>query len=142
MQIDILKKEDLTPEIQLRVNQLFKQLAPHLKPLNLKQVLRDGNQVTIALCKEEDEILGMASLCEYQAISGKKGWIEDVVVDENARGKGIGRKLMEKLLEISKEKELAELLLFTGHHRLPAMALYESLGFKLRKSGLYFIKNP
>ncbi|WP_422348644.1 GNAT family N-acetyltransferase [Flagellimonas sp.] len=141
MQIDILKEENLTPEIQLRVNQLFKQLAPQLRPLNLKQVLRDGNQVTLVLCTENEQILGMASLCEYQAVSGKKGWIEDVVVDENARGKGIGRKLMEKLLEISKDREIAEVLLFTGHHRLPAMALYESLGFKLRKSGLYFISN-
>ena len=142
MKIDILKKEDLSQKVQQQVDRLFKQLAPQLEPLNLKLVLGDGNQVTVFLYKEGDQILGMASLCEYQAVSGKKGWIEDVVVDQNVRGKGIGRKLVEKIIQISTEKELSELLLFTGHHRLPAIQLYQSLGFVPKKSGLYYIKNP
>lgn len=70
----------------------------------------------------------------------KKGWIEDVVVDSNARGKGIGRKLMEKLLEVGKEKKLTEILLFTEDHRKSAINLYSNLGFKMKDSRIYTLQ--
>ncbi|MCL6265222.1 GNAT family N-acetyltransferase [Flagellimonas myxillae] len=141
MKIDVLKKEDLTPQIQTQISDLFKQLAPDLKQANLDRVLDNSNKATLVYCVANGQILGIASLCEYLAISGNKGWIEDVVVDFNSRGQGIGRKLMEKLLDIAKEKELAEILLFSGHHRVPAIQMYKSLGFVLRESGLYFLSN-
>jgi phosphinothricin acetyltransferase len=47
---------------------------------------------------------------------------------------------MEKLLEEGKHQGLDEILLFTGHHRKPAINLYKSLGFTVRESGLYNLK--
>lgn len=82
----------------------------------------------------------MASMCTYHVISGKKGWIEDVVVDAKSRGHGIGRKLMNKLLEEGKKKNLTEILLFTEDHRTPAINLYENLGFKLKESRIYTLE--
>lgn len=76
----------------------------------------------------------------YQVISGNKGWIEDVVVDEKVRGRGIGKKLIEKLLSVAKDRELSEVLLFTAHHRLAAINLYKKLGFKQKNSHLYIIE--
>ena len=85
-------------------------------------------------------VVGTALLSTYKVISGYRGMVDDVVVDTAQRGKGIGRKLMEQLLELGKTLDLDEILLFTGHHRKPAIALYTSLGFSLRESGLYNIR--
>ncbi len=83
------------------------------------------------------KIIGIALMCTYKVISGNKGWIEDVVVDSASRGKGIGRKLINLLVEVGEEKELSEILLFTEDHRVAAINLYSSVGFKLKDSKIY-----
>jgi ribosomal protein S18 acetylase RimI-like enzyme len=62
------------------------------------------------------------------------------VVSEQHRGKGIGRKLMELLIEQAKIRKLNDVLLFSGHHRTAAISLYKSLGFNIKTSGLYVKK--
>lgn len=140
MIIDILKKEDINPNIQYQVSELFKQLGGNKKQVNLTEILDDKNQINLAYCIAQGKIIGIALLCNYSVISGKKGWIEDVVVDAAFRGKGIGRKLINKLLHRGKELNLSEILLFTEMHRKPAIKLYTDLGFKVKDSTLYSLK--
>ena len=135
MEIDILTKTKLNPNVQKQVSDLFQQLGGNKKQISLTEVLDEKNQITIAYCKDKDEIIGIALMCNYNVISGKKGWIEDVVVNSEYRGKGIGRKLMNKLLEVGKEK--SEILLFTEDHRTPAINLYSDLGFIVKDSRIY-----
>ncbi len=137
MEIEILRGEHLTDSHQQQVTELYKQLSTTIVQLSLKKILEDKDNIVFVLCKEENQIVGIAMMAMYKVISGHKGMVEDVVVDQGQRGKGIGRKLMEKLLEEGKNKNLDEILLFTGHHRTPAIALYKSLGFQLKNSGLY-----
>lgn len=137
MDIEILKHEDINDTIQKQVEELFNQLNSKLKQRSLKKVLEDSNNLVFTIYKENERILGMATMATYKAISGHKGMIEDVVVDGGQRGKGLGRKLMEKLLEEGKKMELDEILLFSGHQRTAAIKLYTSLGFQLKDSGLY-----
>ncbi|MBL6669326.1 MAG: GNAT family N-acetyltransferase [Flavobacteriaceae bacterium] len=141
MKIDVLKEEDLNSILQDQISELFKQLSPHTKQIQLHKIVGNKNQITMAYCIENDKIIGIASMCIYKVISGNKGWIEDVVVDKNSRGKGIGKKLMQKLLEIGKEKELSEILLFTEDHRTHAIHLYNKLGFQEKESRIFTLKN-
>jgi phosphinothricin acetyltransferase len=140
MKIDILKTGDLKPDFQDQISNLFKQLGGDKSQINLKEVLEKTNPITLAYCEFNNEIVGIASMCTYKVISGRKGWIEDVVVSSQHRGKGIGRKLMENLLEEGKKKKLTEILLFTEDHRIPAIKLYKDLGFKLKESRIYTLK--
>jgi len=142
MKISILTINNLNPTIDAQISQLYKQLGGEKKQIPLKEVLEEGNHITLAYCEHNDQVVGIASMCAYHVISGKKGWIEDVVVDEQFRGQGIGRKLMEKLLEEGKKKKLTEILLFTEAHRIPAIKLYGDLGFKLKESRIYTLKMP
>jgi phosphinothricin acetyltransferase len=137
MKIALLKKEDITTEVQDQISALFKQLAPNKNQIDLEDIFKDKNDIHLAYCIENGEIIGIASMCIYTVISGKKAWVEDVVVHENARGKGLGRKLMNKLLEVAKEKELTEVLLFSAENRVAAKQLYEDLGFVMNASKLY-----
>lgn len=140
MQIEILKLSDITNEIQNQVAELYKQLNADNKQRPLMEILQPDNNVLFILCKIDNTIVGTALLSTYKVISGYRGMVDDVVVDIKQRGKGIGRKLMEKLLEEGKNLGLDEILLSTGHHRASAISLYTSLGFTLKKSGLYSLK--
>lgn len=131
----------LTDALKTEISTLFKQLSPNKKQISLKDVLQPDNNNHLVICTHEDRLLGIASLCCYNVISGKKGWIEDVVVESGARGQGIGRKLINELLLVAKEQELSEVLLFTEDHRLPAIKLYQSLGFKPKETRIYSISS-
>ena len=138
MTIEILKQSDITTAFQKQVTELFKQLS-NRKQIELAEVLKPENQISLVYCMENEKIIGIASMCFYRVISGYKGWVEDVVVDAEARGKGVGKKLIEKLLEIAGQKGLTEVLLFTEDHRVPAINLYQKLGFKLKDSRIYVL---
>ncbi|MGV7105035.1 GNAT family N-acetyltransferase [Flavobacterium sp. U410] len=140
MRIEILYKSSLTANFQDQVFTLFKQLSPNKKQLKLDEILMEDNPVTLVGCFIGDRIVGIASMAIYKVISGNKGWIEDVIVDENCRGMGIGLKLIEKLLSISNEKQLSEVLLFTEEHRTAAISLYEKLGFSKKESNIYILR--
>jgi ribosomal protein S18 acetylase RimI-like enzyme len=140
MKTAILNKNDLNIDIKEQVSKLFRQLSPNKIQLELDEILNEKNQITVAYCEDNDEIIGIALMCTYKVISGNKGWIEDVVVDSNSRGKGIGRKLINLLVEEGEKKELSEILLFTEDHKLAAINLYLSIGFKLKDSTIYNMK--
>ena len=140
MTIELLTAEQLTKEIQKEVADLYCQLNTVNKQRPLSEVLEASNMVLVAICKIDESLVGMALLSTYKVISGYRGLVEDVVVDTAQRGNGIGRKLMERLLEEGKKLGLNEILLFTGHHRKPAITLYTNLGFVLKDSGIYHLK--
>lgn len=140
MQIEILTSRELNSDIQNQISALYKQLNPNNAQRPLDEILQAHNNVYVFICKIDNSVVGTALLSTYKVISGYRGMVDDVVVDSNQRGKGIGKKLMQRLLEEGQNNGLDEILLFTGHHRAPAIALYKSLGFTLRESGLYNLK--
>lgn len=131
-----LTPADLNATASGQVSALFEQLNTSITQQNAIEVLSNKDTVFVA-CLSRGEIVGMALMATYLVISGHKGMIEDVVVSEQYRGKGIGKKLIQALLQEAQVLQLSEILLFSGHHRTAAIALYTSLGFSLKNSGLY-----
>lgn len=140
MTLELLTAAALTDNIQNQIADLYRQLSADNQQRPLSEILRSDNNVHVIICKVDDKVVGTALLSTYKVISGYRGMVDDVVVDASQRGEGIGRKLMEKLLDVGKDMGLDEILLFTGHHRAPAISLYKSLGFTLRESGLYNLR--
>lgn len=140
MTLEILTAEALTDNIQKQVTELYRQLNAANKQRPLRDILQPDNNVQVIVCIIGNKVVGTALLSTYKVISGYRGMVDDVVVDTAQRGKGIGRKLMERLLEEGRNLGLDEILLFTGHHRSAAIALYKSLGFNMRQSGLYNLR--
>ena len=140
MTLELLTVESLTDTIQNQIAELYRQLNADNKQRPLSEILQSDNNVHVIVCTIDNKIVGTALLSTYKVISGFRGMVDDVVVDAAQRGKGIGRKLMERLLVEGKNLGLDEILLFTGHHRKPAIALYKALGFNLRESGLYNLR--
>jgi len=137
MEIKVLQGKDITPQMELQISSLMHQLNPQLRPRHLAEVISESTNLYVLCVMEEQEIMGMASLALYTVLSGRKGWVEDVVVDQKHRRKGVAKLLTKNLIRLSKELELDQLLLYTGTHRKAAHQLYESCGFTMKGSRLY-----
>ncbi len=85
-------------------------------------------------------IVGMLTLIVYRVPTGVRARIEDVVVDESARGQGIGVELIQRALEIAREKNADEVALTSNPRREAANRLYQKVGFKKWETNVYFYK--
>ena len=88
----------------------------------------------------DEKIIGMVTLCIYQCPTGRKAWIEDVVVDQNHRGKGYGKLMVRKAMEECQNRGNVTLMLTSRPSRIVANQLYQSLGFEKRETNVYKMK--
>ena len=82
----------------------------------------------------------MLSLVWYDVPSGRKGWIEDVVVDAAVRRRGVGEALLEEALRIARCEGVERLQLTSSPSREAARALYRKLGFEEMETGVFVFK--
>lgn len=88
-------------------------------------------------CYQENILIGMATLTWYYCLSGNKGWIEDVVIRKEYRGKGLSKSLVNELIIAAKGKGIEAVLLTSKPSRIAANHLYQSLTFKKRETNVY-----
>ena len=86
---------------------------------------------------DKKQIAGMLTIAAYKTPSGVKVWIEDVVVDESQRGKGIGKELMLFAIGYSKSLGAMDIRLTSRPSRIAANELYLKLGFKKQETNFY-----
>ncbi len=90
---------------------------------------------------ENAPILGMLSLATFTIPTGMRAWVEDVVVDEAARGQGAGQKLVEKAVAYAQEIGSKSVDLTSRPTREAANRLYRRVGFELRETNVYRYKD-
>lgn len=90
---------------------------------------------------DEAPILGMLSLATFDIPTGRRAWIEDVVVDESARGQGAGQKLVEAAVAYAQEIGSKSVDLTSRPTREAANRLYRRAGFGLRETNVYRYKD-
>lgn len=78
---------------------------------------------------DEGRIVGLLSVAFYDVPSGRKAWIEDVVVDAAARGRGVGEALVRVALAVAREEGAARVMLTSSAARQAAHRLYGRMGF-------------
>ena len=130
---------EATQELLDGLNALLPQLNPQLKPLTIERmskVIRDP-ATTLLVVREDGRIAGAAAVLVYATPAYVKARIEDVVVDDKARGKGVGEALVRRCLEVARERGAEIVELQSARWREVANRLYPRLGFKLRESNLY-----
>lgn len=139
-----LKKLDARAHRDIRelVRQLVGDSVSHrYSPAVMARAVRDSNTV-IMVAREGATIVGIALLIIMLTPSGKYGMVEDVVVHEEQRGRGIGRALMQLLIADAKKRKLMMLELTSSPTRVAANRLYQSLGFEKRETNPYRLLLP
>lgn len=88
-----------------------------------------------------ERVIGTASLCVYFSPTGQKAGVEDVVVSSSYRGQGLGRLLLEHVIDFARQ-ELGnvDLHLTSRPERVAANELYRSLGFEKRETNAYVLR--
>jgi ribosomal protein S18 acetylase RimI-like enzyme len=89
---------------------------------------------------DSNSIKGILCLTIYRVPTGLRSIIEDVVVDESARRKGIGEALVRKAIELARAAGADGISLTSNPQRQAANQLYQSMGFQLRQTNPYFYK--
>ena len=92
---------------------------------------------TLFVARSHGHIVGMLILVTFPLLSGVRARIEDVVVDRDARGQGVGTALTMAALELAAAQGARSVDLTSRASRVAANRLYQRLGFKLRDSNVY-----
>lgn len=140
---------EVTPELLDAFERLIPQLSSSAEPLKKKSLKKYLSQPNVyhfvyrAVPTGEsplpglDPILGMLTLATFDIPTGRRAWIEDVVVDEAARGQGAGRSLVEAALAKADEVGAITVDLTSRPHREAANRLYVRCGFEPRETNVY-----
>jgi ribosomal protein S18 acetylase RimI-like enzyme len=127
----------------------FQRLIPQLTTINLPPtgneldaIVRSESSILVAARASgaAGQILGVGCLIVYRVPTGVRGIIEDVVVDDAARGQGIGEGLVRALLDIANEKGAKVVTLTCNPKRVAANRLYQRIGFTRRDTNAYIYK--
>ena len=92
------------------------------------------------VAEHEGAIVGMLSLVVVDIPTGRKAWIEDVVVDSRARGLHIGQALVKEAKVCAKEVGAKKIYLTSNPSRKAAHALYKKCGFEEYDTTVFRVK--
>lgn len=90
----------------------------------------------LLVVRHRGRIVGAATLVTFPLPSGLRGHVDDVVVDEAMRGRGIARALLVRMTELAVDRGLRTLDLTSRPSRESALRLYESVGFVRRETNV------
>ena len=139
MSVHVEEIRHFTDEILNAAGRLLPQLSRSAKPLDRAAVMNivDCPTNTVFVARTDDGIVGMLTLVMFPIPSGLRARIEDVVVDECARGQGVGMALTESAIQAAHQRGARTLDLTSRPDRTAANRLYERLGFRPRESRVY-----
>ena len=90
------------------------------------------------IMRDDERIMGMLTLGHYTSPTGRKVWVEDVVVSADYRGKGLGRRLINHAIEYCRENlSPCTLMLTSNPARVAANELYRTSGFEPKQTNVY-----
>jgi GNAT superfamily N-acetyltransferase len=126
MTVRIEAVTEATPELRNALAMLLRQLNPSLPVPSLEHLaaMMADPAATLLVARDGPRIVGVATVVVYTTPIWLKARIEDVVVDQAARGRGVGEALVRECIEVARLREAAN-------------RLYPRLGFELRDSNVY-----
>lgn len=120
-------------------HRLIPQLSSSSAPISaqeLEEIIESDTTVLFA-ARSGQEIVGLLTLAIFRIPTGVRAWIEDVVVDNQARGKGVGDALNRAALAEAERRGAKTVDLTSRPSREAANRLYQRLGFKQRDTNVY-----
>jgi ribosomal protein S18 acetylase RimI-like enzyme len=118
---------------------LIPQLSSSSPPPTREQLaeLVDGRDTVLFVARVDGRIVGSLTLAFYRIPTGLKAWIEDVVVDDEARGRGVGAALNDAALAAARRRGAKDVSLTSRPSREAANRLYQRIGFERRDTNVY-----
>ena len=139
MTVTVEVLQEVTDEVVEAFGVLLPQLSSSAPPADRAALDRvvGSAATTLLIARSDGKIAGTLSLVMFPIPTGLRAWIEDVIVDEAARGQGIGQVLTAEALRIAEEAGARTVDLTSRPSREAAGRLYERVGFQSRSTRLY-----
>ncbi|MCH7788491.1 MAG: GNAT family N-acetyltransferase [Acidobacteria bacterium] len=134
---------EIAHEVDDALVEAFDRLTPQLSKSNpppssaALDAICASEASTLFVAFDDDRIVGSLTLAMFLIPTGRRAWIEDVVVDESARGKGVGALLNEAALDHARTAGARTVDLTSRPSREAANRLYRRLGFVARDTNVY-----
>lgn len=142
--MDIVRTRRIPEDELEQIHALVRQLSSGAKLMSAKDfnaLLDEGNLILFTAIVD-GKIVGMLSLVFFQIPTGLRARIEDVVVLDEFRRRGIARAMSEKAISAFEEAGARTLDLTSSPSREAANNLYKSIGFVQRETNVYRFKTP
>ena len=111
--------------------------APPPAESDLQAIVDSPATVLFAARDEDGRVVGSLTLALFRVPTGMRAWIEDVVVDDRARGRGVGAALVEAAIGRAGASGARTVDLTSRPAREDANRLYRRLGFEARQTNVY-----
>ena len=140
--INIIEVTEVSDKLIGALGQLILQLSPSStlpSRTNLEEIVA-SSACHLFVAMDENlsgDIVGTLTLIVYRIPVGVKAWIEDLVVDENARGRGVATNLTRAALKRAAELGAQEVNLTSAPSREAANRLYQHLDFVKSGTNVY-----
>lgn len=131
---------EFSEEVFAALENLVPQLSSSAKALDkdfIAGIISSAASNLLVARDESGTILGSLTLAVFTIPTGVRAWIEDVVVDGNARGLGVGQQLSEVALDVAKAAGARTVELTSRPSREAANKLYAKIGFEVRETNVY-----
>lgn len=139
MACDVTICETVTDEVVEAFARLIPQLSSSNPPPSRAQLedLVGSEASTLFVARVDGRIVGSLTLAMFRIPTGVRAWIEDVVVDESARGHGVGEALNRAALDRARDEGAITVELTSRPSREAANRLYQRMGFVTRDTNVY-----
>lgn len=139
--VEVSEATEVTPELIAAFEQLVPQLSSSSPPPGPEElaaiVASPATLLLVARDGPSGRIVGSLTLALFRIPTGLRAWIEDVVVDAAARGRGVGEALNRYALDRAREAGARTVDLTSRPSREAANRLYQRLGFVERDTNVY-----
>ena len=139
--VDVVEATVVTAQVVEAFRRLVPQLSSSSEPPSeeeLDAIVRSpASMLLLARERDAGRILGSLTLVTFRIPTGTRAWIEDVVVDAGARGRGIGAALNRAAIDRARDAGARTVDLTSRPSREAANRLYQQLGFRPRDTNVY-----
>ncbi|MGI9577436.1 MAG: GNAT family N-acetyltransferase [Microthrixaceae bacterium] len=137
--VTIEECRQVTDELVDAMDRLIPQLSSSSPPpgAEVLSTITDSPACHLLLARDDSGILGSLTLVVFPIPTGVRAWIEDVVVDGEARGKGVGDSLNRHALDLAGALGARTVDLTSRPSREAANRLYKRIGFEQRDTNVY-----
>lgn len=138
--IEKLSPRNLSAAVSVRLDSLLHQLStrkPSVCMEYLQEIVKDENTRIYVLYDEESAVQAMLTLALTRLLTGKKAWVEDVVVDSSCRHRGYARQLLRFAEKEAGTLGFTTLNLTSRPGRVAANRLYQSEKYEMRETNVY-----
>lgn len=140
MPVTVAEQTDFADDLREAFDRLTPQLSSSNPPPSddaLRAIIASPASRLLMARDESNRILGSLTLVLFPIPTGMRAWIEDVVVDEAARGQGVGEALNRFALDLARDEGARTVDLTSRPTRVAANRLYQRLGFVQRQTNIY-----